>query len=630
MLWKASKTFQTVALKNKYHECARSCRLAIIDHFANIENEIVTSKKLGNFYKHANNKLTCKSGIGVIRDTNGNVICDPVERANSFNDFFASVFMVDNNISPHMDSRVPENVSLNYITFTRAGVLKILKKLNAKSAGGPDHIPPILLKNIASSISSPLASIFELFFENSFLPNVWKLSHVKPIFKNKDSSSVSNYRPISLTCTCCKVMESVIHEQIISYLCEHDLISKEQHGFLKNKSTGTNLLSCLQDWQLSIKHRKLIDIVYLDFKKAFDSLVHSKILVKLSCYGIGHELLEWIHSFLTGRTQRVIVDNVLSEPIAVGSGVVQGSVLGPLVFILFINDIVDCLDRNEVNSTSCCIFADDLKLYSSYESTMPNNSLTNTIRNIENWSRLWQLAINPDKSLLLQVGSGDLGRQKYLICDTLIPPSTHIRDLGILYNSKLCFHGYIDEIVSKAYQRINLLFRSFVSGNVCILTRAYITYVRPLLEYCSFIWSPYQICYIEKIEGIQRYFTRRVLKHVGLPYIERLSVLKLESLEVRRIRADLKLCFKIIYGLCDLDTNDFFTLYPPSSVTRGHGKKLIGARCNTNWQLNFFSNRVVNVWNSLPSDIVEARSIRAFVVKLRSHDLSQFCRMGHA
>ena len=117
-------------------------------------------------------------------------------------------------------------------------------------------------------------------------------------------------------------MESVVHEQIISYLCEHNLISKEQHGFLKNKSTGTNLLSCLQDWQLSIKHRKIIDIVYLDFKKAFDSLVHSKILVKLSCYGIGHELLEWIRSFLTGRTQRVIVDNVLSEPIAVGSGVV--------------------------------------------------------------------------------------------------------------------------------------------------------------------------------------------------------------------------------------------------------------------------------------------------------------------
>ena len=222
------------------------------------------------------------------------------------------------------------------------------------------------------------------------------------------------------------------------------------------------------------------------------------ILVKLSCYGIGHELLEWIRSFLTSRTQRVIVDNVLSEPIVVGSGVVQGSVLGPLVFILFINDIVDCLDKNEVNSTSCCIFADDLKLYSSNESTMPNNSLTNTITNIENWSRLWQLAINPDKSLLLQVGNGHLDRQKYLICNTLIPPSTHIRDLGILYNSKLCFHDYIDEIVGKAYQRINLLFRSFVSGNVCILTRAYITYVRPLLEYCSFIWSPYQICYIEK------------------------------------------------------------------------------------------------------------------------------------
>ena len=182
----------------------------------------------------------------------------------------------------------------------------------------------------------------------------------------------------------------------LSHICVNmTWFPKNSMVFWKNKSTGTNLLSCLQDWQLSIKHRKLIDIVYLDFKKAFDSLVHSKILVKLSCYGIGHELLEWIHSFLTGRTQRVIVDNVLSEPIAVGSGVVQGSVLGPLVFILFINDIVDCLDRNEVNSTSCCIFADDLKLYSSYESTMPNNSLTNTIRNIENWVQIMAVGHQP-------------------------------------------------------------------------------------------------------------------------------------------------------------------------------------------------------------------------------------------
>ena len=137
----------------------------------------------------------------MIKTGDGTTIFDPFELANCFNDFFASVYMVDNNVIPSINPRVPDHVSLNYIAFTRTNVFKILNKLNAKSAGVPDHLPPILLKNIASSIASPLASIFELFFQNSFLPKIWKSSYVKPIFKSKDSSSVSNYRPISLTCT---------------------------------------------------------------------------------------------------------------------------------------------------------------------------------------------------------------------------------------------------------------------------------------------------------------------------------------------------------------------------------------------------------------------------------------------
>ena len=134
-------------------------------------------------------------------------------------------------------------------------------------------------------------------------------------------------------------MESVIHDQLMCYLLDHSLITKAQHGFLTNKSTGSNLASCFNDWHSSVKNKKLIDIIYLDFKKAFDSSVHPKVIAKIASYGVNYELLSWIQAFLTGRSQRVIIDNVLSNPIAVGSGVVQGSVLGPLIFILFINDI---------------------------------------------------------------------------------------------------------------------------------------------------------------------------------------------------------------------------------------------------------------------------------------------------
>ena len=144
-LWKAYKTFNTDPLKKKYLECARMCRLAIIKHIADMESNIVSSNKVGNFYKYANKKLSCRSGIGVIRNSDGFVISDPVDQANCYNDFFASVFVKDNDVTPHIDSRVPDHVSLNNITFSRTDVFKILKGLNARSAGGPDHIPPILL-----------------------------------------------------------------------------------------------------------------------------------------------------------------------------------------------------------------------------------------------------------------------------------------------------------------------------------------------------------------------------------------------------------------------------------------------------------------------------------------------------
>ena len=530
--WQSNKN--NVHLGCKHREIARECRLSIINYYANIETNIVNSNKIGSFYNYANKKLSCKSGIGALRDGSGQLITNPIMQANCFNDFFASVFSVDNGITPQPKQRSVDNVSLNSIYFSTGDVLRILKRLNVKSAGGPDYLSPILLKNIAPSIASPLASMFELFFVNSFIPHIWKLSHVKPIFKKGDSSSVSNYRPISLTCTCCKIMESVIHDQLLSYLHTNNLISKNQHGFLARKSTGTNLLDCFQDWQLSIKNRKLIDIVYLDFQKAFDSLVHSKILVKLASYGIGYELLTWIQTFLTGRSQRVVIEGLLSDPIPVNSGVVQGSVLGPLIFILFINDITDCLDCSEVNPTSCSIFADDLKLYCSYDSVHNNPSLVNTIKNIEMWSCQWQLKINPDKSILLHVGNTLRDRSEYAICGKVILPSGTVRDLGILYDDNLCFYEYINDIVAKAFQRVNLLFRSFISGNASILVKAYITYVRPLLEYCTYIWSSFQLYLIQKLERVQKYFTRRLLFKSQLPYLARLDTLKLESLEIRR------------------------------------------------------------------------------------------------
>ena len=200
----------------------------------------------------------------------------------------------------------------------------------------------------------------------------------------------------------------------------------------------------------------------MDFSRAFDSLVHSKLLLKLSAYGIEYELLNWFESFLRGRTQRVLIDGQLSSPTIVKSGIGQGSILGPLFFVLFINDIADCIDVH----TTCKLYADDVKLYSSFDVHCDRNSLhTRSLVSIEQWARDWQLKLNPIKSSVMHFGTRN-PNSLYYIDNTPLIGSESIRDLGLCYDSKLSFTCYIDSIVTKAYQRINLIFRAFHTKNI--------------------------------------------------------------------------------------------------------------------------------------------------------------------
>ena len=197
-----------------------------------------------------------------------------------------------------------------------------------------------------------------------------------------------------------------------------------------------------------------------------------------------------------------------------------------------------------------------------------------------------------------------------------------IRDLGISYDCKLHFDDYIDNIVFKAYQRVNLIFRSFYCHNLKLLKKCYITYVRPLLEYCTPIWQPCKIQNINKLENVQRYFTRRLFPKAAFSYRERLFLLELEGLESRRLKADIKMYYKIIHGLVDLKPKDFFTFAPSCDVTRGHGLRL---HKSPFVDLNSFSNRAVNCWNKLSSDIVNASSFATFKFKLDKIDFYEYC-----
>ena len=310
------------------------------------------------------------------------------------------VFTIDDGIIRPVASKVHKDDTLSSIVFDPQSVFKIISRLNANSAAGPDGIKPVFLKNVAEAIKRPLAFLFECLFLNGWVPHDWRKAHITPIYKKGDATLVSNYRPISLTSVCCKVVETIIKNEILSFLLTRKLISKQQHGFSSRHSTTTQLLECVHDCSIALDDKNSVDISYVDFSRAFDSVVHSKLICKLSSYGISDDLLVWLETFLLGRSQCVVINNFVSLPSDVLSGVPQGSVICPLLFLLYVNDVVEIFD----DRVTCKLFADDLKMYTVLSKSIHTSPLSEALERLIHWSRTWQLGINIDKCSIVHLG----------------------------------------------------------------------------------------------------------------------------------------------------------------------------------------------------------------------------------
>ena len=333
-------------LLEAYHGAEGKCRQLLREYEIKRENRVIDSDNTGSFFRFVNGKLSCKRGLCAINDDKGGVITGDAERANLLNDYFTSMCVDDDGKTPAFDQVVSEN--LENIHFTPETVHAAIKQLKLGGAGGPDGFPPRVFKKLAVCIKDPLSLIFTSFMSVGQLPRDWKHAVVTPVYKSGAASSASNYRPISLTCVACKLMERVIVKQTLGFLRKHGVINAHQHGFLSGRSTTTNLLESVNDWTLAINDRKSVGAVYIDYKRAFDCVSHSKLLLKLRSYGISGQLFNWIANFLQNRTQQTRVGSSLSNITDLTSGVVQGSVIGPLLFVLFINDVA-CL----FNDSSC-------------------------------------------------------------------------------------------------------------------------------------------------------------------------------------------------------------------------------------------------------------------------------------
>jgi len=590
------------------------------------EAKVIESNNNGDFFKFVNRKLSYKSGVGALRDGD-EYVSDDGRKAELLNAAFHKAQQTDNGSLPKFTNRQNGARVLETVDFDMHKIYKVGRRIKPKLSKDPEGYCPFLLSKILSSLASPLSTIFQSFMSTSSIPDSWKHSIITPIFKKGLASDPNNYRPVAITSIFSKLMERVIAHDTSYFLKETGLISKEQHGFIKARSTSTNLLESVNDWTINFSSHSATDVAYIDFAKAFDKVIHSKLIHKLECYGIRGDLLKFMRNFLLNRTQCTKVGSCLSTCLNIKSGVIQGSCIGPLLFVVYINDITECLR----DGCSMKLFADDIKLYTCIETTVDTDRLQGNLDNVFNWATLWQMEISIAKCAILPVGGKLLciHNRQYVINNVVLPTVFNCRDLGVTVDRDLTFSDHVDNIVSRACIKANLIIRCFVSGDRHSLLKAFVTYVRPILEFNSSVWTPRHLGDIEKLESVQRHFTKRIAGLWDMDYNARLKALDLESLELRRLRADLIITYKIVLGYIDTDPNNFFRVMPDNDrPTRGHAFRLSVPDSNSvsEARRHFLSIRILSVWNGLPEITTDFSTLNRFKLSTTTSYLQSWAK----
>lgn len=574
------------------------------------------------FHSYVRRKKKGRLSVGPLSLPDGRLVDGAQDMSETFVQAFASVFV---GVAPR--NPAPGQMYFGLmpdIVLRREDVLDVLLALDASSAVGPDDIHPRLLKSCAVELSYPLTTIFKRSLQLGVLPSLWLTSLVVPLYKSKSRYSPLNYRPVSLTSVCCKSMERVIVSQLMGYLEDNDLISPHQFGFRRSRSTEDQLILAYTDVSDWVDAGFVVDVILLDFSKAFDVVSHAVLLAKLRDLGVSAVLLAWIHSFLTGRTMRVVVDGCCSEPVDVLSGVPQGSVLGPVLFLVYINHVTDGI------ACSFKAFADDYKLYLRYKrDRVPAidgvSSLQSDLDAVSSVAASWSLKLNPEKCVVLRFARGfrewnDLDPLScyYLDGSQLRFVQSH-RDLGVTVDTKLRFHQHIREVVGRAAGLASNLQRSTICRSPVFMVSLFVMHVRPILDYCSCVWNTGYLGDVRLLESVQRRWTRSVDGFAELDYGTRLKLLGLFSVRGRLLRADLIKCWRIVRGWDDgVDFGEVFQ-FAPDRRTRGHPYKLLVPACATDIRRRMFGARCVQVWNSLPSCVVGSSCLATFKRLLADH-----------
>ena len=560
------------------------------------------------FFAYVNSRKPTRSSIGPIRSSQGVLVTSDADIAAELNSYFVSVFTrEDTVVTPDPVVTYDGQETLTEIVCTVEEVAAKLGQLDPNKAAGSDGFLPKVMKKVKDGLAAHLHQIFTVSLESGEVPDDMKIADVTPIFKAGEAIISSNYRPISLTSVPGKLLESIIRDRIVDHLEDHQLIGKSQHGFLRGKSCLTNLLEFFFFVFKEHDRTRAVDVVYLDFRKAFDKVPHGRLVAKVEALGIGGRVLQWIRSWLMNRRQRVVVNGVASGWAPVSSGVPQGSVLGPLLFIIYIND----LDVGLVSKVSK--FADDTKIGINAADPTAVRDLQSDLEKIGRWSEEWQMPFNVDKCRVLHAGYHNADAN-YTLLDAPIRTTEVQKDLGVLITKDLKFSLQCLDAEKRANKILGYVKRQFSYRNKETVLTLYNSLVRPLLEYAVQFWSPTLRQDVNRLEKVQARATKLVPEIRNKGYARRLEDLGLFTLEQRRLRGQLIETFKILRGISAVEPSDYFTL--SVNPTRNHGWKVVPPRFTTAVLQNFMLVKICNVWNRLPANVVNSPTVDTFKRRL--------------
>jgi Reverse transcriptase (RNA-dependent DNA polymerase)/Endonuclease-reverse transcriptase len=595
----------------------------------NIENEIKLNPK--SFWKFVNSKRSNGAGVADFVMLDGRIALTKQDAAELFAEHFSSVYEPSSASNPPQSQSNSDLNNWSDFTIPLSTISDKLQNLDTKKAVGPDKLPALLFYNCASSLSFPLFTIFNQSLRSGFFPTQWKIAHVTPIPKEGSAHDVKNYRPISKLSVPAKVFDSIMTDELFDRF--KDIIVPQQHAFYRKRSTVTNLADHTEKLQRCVDRGSQTDVIYTDYAKAFDKIDHSILVNKLQTLGISGNLLTWFWSYIVGRSQRVQIGESLSNPITVSSSVAQGSHLGPMLFSLFLNDVADVLYDVDFG-----IFADDLKISKEINNQSDADDLQSALQRLQLYSKENGLTLNIMKCFVVSFSkrTTNLVKFPYTLDGNILERRNSIRDLGVVYDSKMSFNTHIETICGKAKRMLGFVMR--VGRNFkdhLTVKTLYCALVRSNLEYASVIWNPHTSCQKQMIERVQHKFLRfisgnrlRYREGDNVHYHDIEESFRLDSLEHRRIFADVKFTIKSHNNQIDSQTfiHNFTTnnnqltrssdVFRPSRSRTDVGKYSIFNRLMSSFDTNGLSSWL----NQSPSNYSVSSHIRA---KLRQTTTEQ-------